>query len=225
MAQSIGIPPQYKTGLAKLRALKEDSVQELLAALEDVPLTVNSDSLLSSLNSKVTSIPPEDMSEIVSAVLSLYPLRAQLGSPTSEVAETIARSMEVSEGVSPEVAGGDHERFASRLAVFLSLDSLDLAGKANNLLFEHEHALHEARIVTDIRPVFGTDPEEPPEGAIIVHMLKLGYYNGNVYENLFVALDTNDIRVLQDLLARASSKAEALKSVLEAAKVPYVDVE
>jgi len=225
MAQPIRIPPQYQTGLAKLRALSESSVQELLVALRDAPLTISGDSLLSSLNSRVRSISPDDMGEIVPAVLSLYSLRAQLGLSTPDVAESIVRAMEESEGIAPEATGEEHDRFGSRLVSLLSLDSLDVAGKANNLLFEHEHTLREARIVTDIRPVFGENPEDSPAGAIIVHMLKLGYYDGSVYRNLFVALDTSDIRLLQDLLARANSKAEALKSVLEAAKVPYVDVE
>ena len=225
MVQPVRIPQQYQTGLAKLRMLSEDSVQELITALKDAPLTVSTDSLLSELRSRVSTIAPNDIGAIVPAILSLYSLQDQLDSSTPDVAESIVRAMEESEVGDPEFTGQEHDLLRDRLVALLSLDSLDVAGKASNLLFEHEHPLREARIITDIRPVFGTNPEEPPTGAIIVHMLKLGYYNGSVYKDLFVALDANDVRLLQDLLARADSKAEALKSVLETAKVPYVDVE
>lgn len=225
MAQPIRIPPQYQAGLVKLNALSEESAQELLVALRDAPLTMNTESLISRLASKASSVAPLDLSEIVPAILSLYSLRAQLGSSTPDVAESIVQAMQESGLDELKFTGNERDRFVNRMIAFLNLSSFDVAGKANNLLLEHEHALREARIITDIRPVFGENPEAPPAGAIIVHMLKLGYYEGSVYRDLFVALDTNDIRLLQDMLARADSKAEALKSVLEAAKVPYVDVE
>jgi hypothetical protein len=225
MAQAIRIPPQYKPGLVKLRAMSEDSFQELLVALRDAPPSISSDSLLPRLRSAVSSLSPQDIGDVVPAIVSLYPLRAQLNSLPPDVAESVVRAMEEDEESETEFTGEMRGRFKERLIALLSLDSLDVAEKASNLLFEHEHTLREARIVTDIRPVFGENPEDPPAGAVIVHMLKLGYYEGSIYRELFVALDDSDIRVLQDLLARAESKAEALKSVLEAAKVPYVDVE
>jgi hypothetical protein len=102
----------------------EDLAQELLAALRDAPLTVSTDSLLSKLSSRVNSISPDDMSEIVPAILSLYSLRAQLGSSTPDVAESIAHAMEESDADEPGFTGEERDRFESRLIALLSLDSL-----------------------------------------------------------------------------------------------------
>lgn len=95
------------------------------------------------------------------------------------------------------------------------------------MLFEHEHSFRQARIFTDIRPVFepGQPADAPPQGGTIVHTLKISYYADNEPKDFFIALDTSDTRALRDQLERADMKAQSLKAVLAAAKVRYIDAE
>jgi hypothetical protein len=87
MEPPLRIPRRYEGGLARIRSLSDESVQELLSALQEVPLTFNEDSLTSKLASRVSAIPPSDLYEIVSALLSLYSLRDAQDLAISEVAE------------------------------------------------------------------------------------------------------------------------------------------
>jgi hypothetical protein len=120
----------------------------------------------------------------------------------------------------------DSEQFEQRLVMLLSSGPLDIAGKASNLRLEYERFLQEARIITDIRPIFGADLSEPPSGALVAHTLKLTYWDEkNESRDLYIALDAVDIRNLSDLLERAKTKANSLQAMLGAVAVPFVDVE
>lgn len=226
MEQQINIPPQYQGGLAKLRQLDDASAKMLLSVLEDTAPTPRTDIMLSKLVPRLDAILPEDVAEIVSALLSLYSFRTQWGWSTNQVAEYVTRAMEESSFEELSLSREEREHFRARLADLLSLESLETSGKAGNLLFEHEHVLRDARILTDIRPIFGSTPEEAPKGAMIAHKLKLGYLDSDgAYKELFITLETSDIPILQDLLERADKKAESLRYILETAEVPYVGSE
>jgi hypothetical protein len=47
--------------------------------------------------------------------------------------------------------------FAERLSTLLNLECLLLAARAMDIGTEHDRVFHDARIFTDVRPVFGPD--------------------------------------------------------------------
>jgi hypothetical protein len=52
-------------------------------------------------------------------------------------------------------------------------DTVGTAAKAGPVLTEHERIFEDARILTDVRPIFHPDLSEKPNAAVIVHMLRL----------------------------------------------------
>ncbi|MDQ3252968.1 MAG: hypothetical protein M3R15_03515, partial [Acidobacteriota bacterium] len=52
-------------------------------------------------------------------------------------------------------------QFKQRLAQFLNVKSLQLVAKAHDVLLEHSQVFISARIVSDIRPVFGEKNDFP----------------------------------------------------------------
>jgi hypothetical protein len=72
--------------------------------------------------------------------------------------------------------------------------------------------------------LFGDSVEESPKGALIVHMLNLGYYKDNESHDFVVALDTKDVEDLIVILERAKAKTEGLKSVIASTKLPYIEI-
>lgn len=223
MAQYLTIPPQYQGGLAKLARLSPNATYDLVSALGDAPPSLNPVTLSSELASRVSTISSEDLAEIVPALQSLYSLRAQLGASTPLVASSILEAMENS-GIQELVLSPEEEEgFQSRLVDLLSIEAFEMGEKANNLLYEHERVLREVRILTDVRPVFGSDPDALPEGAIVVHSLKIGHFEGSSYKELYFTLDEGDVSIFRTYLERADRKAESLRSMLRSAGVPPVD--
>ena len=231
MAQQVrirSIPRQYQDGFIKIRDLPNEAVlQELISAFDKAPLLINSDALSERLAAEVEAVSRESISDIVASLLSAYSLREQFDISMSEVAGHLAQVMQES-GV--ERLGfkdeEQHAEFERRLVALLNSGSLDLIGKASDLTLEQERFMREARLITDIRPIFSTESVSRPEGAVIVHTLKFNYWDeSNELRDFHLAIDATDIRNLRTLLDRAEEKAESLRAILQETEVPLVDLE
>ena len=226
---ALRIPEEYQDGFVVIRDLKEQQVQELVSALEDEVPTLNRADLRLRIGEKVTTIPPRELDEVIETLLSLYALRDDMGLPIPDFAEVICETMEESDVEVLEFSGeADRNYFKANLVRLLGAESLDIAARATDLLYEHERTIHGlARVLTDVRPVFGVNPEDPPRGAVVTHTLKISYHEGPQREikEFFIALDTDQLDELIGVLGRASLKAESLKQFLGGTVVPYIDAE
>jgi hypothetical protein len=84
---------------------------------------------------------------------------------------------------------------------------------------------HSARILTDIRPVFGRDADVPPIGAVIAHVLKIDYFSQGDSGSLYVSLNNRDLELLRNLVDRAFTKLKTLRAVLESTGLPFDEAE
>jgi hypothetical protein len=115
-------------------------------------------------------------------------------------------------------------QFKHRLTQLLNAKPLQLVAKAHDVLLEHSQIFTSARIVSDIRPVFGEKNEDPPTAAVIVHMLNMTYRSDSDTKDFVVALDTKDIQLLLDVLERAKTKTQSLESIIQATNMTYIPV-
>lgn len=105
--------------------------------------------------------------------------------------------------------------FAEKLVSLLSVKPLNVSAKAIDLQTEDERVFCDARILTDLRPVFGSDSAATPEGLTIVHILKLGYdQGGERHRDFYVALNADDLQTLRKVIDRAEAKAKSLKNAI-----------
>lgn len=223
----IRIPDEYQRGFAEMRQLTERQAQELVLALEAEPPTLDRTGLRFGVASRMSDLARNDVDRIIDTLLSLYALQSSMSLETLDFVDTVSRAMDAS-GIEELVFGGDEERelFKSQLAPLLEIDSLSIATKANDLLYEDKHAVRgSTRVITDVRPVFRVDPEDDPAAALIVHTLKVSYHDGGRIEDFLVTLDTEQIKELTDALKRADLKAESIKRMLAGTKVPFIDAE
>lgn len=222
---SLRIPSGYEGGFLKLLALTDEDVSALSSQLANEPPTLGYRELLHETASGLSDLPLEDADEVAEVLFAMYSIRSDYPrSSLPEFVEGVLRAMDESEVKDLELSGEDRDRFKDHLVTLLGANSITVGMKANELLVEYEHTLHDARVLTDIRPVFGPDTEEPPAGAVVVHMLKIGYHDASdEVKEFFVALDTADVDRLIRTLKRANQKAESLRGVIEATEVPYID--
>lgn len=109
------------------------------------------------------------------------------------------------------------------MATLVLDDTVGVAAKAGPVLTDHERIFVDAKILTDIRPIFHPDPSEKPNAAVIVHMLRITTRDilGSQKAQYF-ALDANDIRFIKHLLDRAIKKEETLNSLLDTSGVTVI---
>lgn len=218
------IPKRYYSGFEAFAKLNSDEEQELLSALSAIPPTLLPDDLVSQMEASVKTVPHNDVRQIIKMLISLYYLRNERET-IDELADNLAKSVNRTEDITKSESWSQ-EDFRDRLIKFLNLDgALQIASKADAVLSDHDHTFCNARVITDIRPVFGSDLTASPAAAVVVHMLKIGYHENKEHKEFFVALDTSDVRDLQNILERANTKARSLKTFLGKTDAYYLDVE
>lgn len=226
MAMALTLPRRYRSGYVRIDSLKDESFRELLAALWKAPSTISFDSLSSAVAATVDTIAVSDVEEIVPAALFLHQLKEALEQSSLEVAEGVTLGMEEGTSSSLTLAPERHDDFRVRLMELLELEPLNVIAKAGGLSVESERSLAETRILTDVRPIFEPDnPQARITGAVIIHTLKVRYRTDDESKSIYITLTADDVRKLSEQLQRANTKAESLKSVLEAAQVDYIDSE
>ena len=163
------IPPAHRDALAALRSISEEHFELLLNNLAGVSPFAGA-SGLTDYACKTEGLTPDESQAVVLALLSLYAQLKFHGWTSEDLAVGVAHS-----GDLPE-SDADPSKLAHRLQTLLDLESVVTTGRALDLLTEHEHLIH-SHALTDIRPVFGDDPKEPPSGALIIEALKVEYFD------------------------------------------------
>jgi hypothetical protein len=224
---SLVIPEEHYAGFAAIRDLPQEVVEEFISMLEDQPARLDRAELQAKITSAVDSDVRGEVASMMDTLVSLYVLRDEVDLSVEEFVDEIVEAMEESKTASLDLPDEKRRMFRERLPRLLSVESLDVAARATNLLYEYEHTLHgNARVLTDVRPVFATGPqgvEEQPRGAIIAHTLKLSYHERRRVKDFFVTLDTDQVDQLIEALQRANLKAEQLRAHLKDADLPYID--
>jgi hypothetical protein len=95
--------------------------------------------------------------------------------------------------------------------------------KATSLLAEHQHVFQDVRVLSDIRPIFGENPQELPIATVITHVLKISFLVRDHIEEFFVAMDTPDVQKMIDVLERAKAKTQSLQTFIRGTNLPHVD--
>ncbi|MBA7656344.1 hypothetical protein ES703_64268 [subsurface metagenome] len=115
--------------------------------------------------------------------------------------------------------------FAIRELVTNKDESFGLINKALQLYSEYQNLFLDARILTDLRPIFKSNLKEGPAGGIIVHNLKVIYQSkhDSRSQEIFLALDSADLDTLIKVLERAKEKAENLYNCIDQNIFPCIE--
>lgn len=209
------VPERYRSGLSLIPAIQEDALLALLNILAD------GDSSEASLKLRISEaaqharlfMTESEALEVTSAVRSLYRLWSGLDMAVTEFTQEILDALieeKILDG-SPELK----EKFSKRLLKLLDIDGLKIDVKVKDLLTEDEKIFCRGRVISDIRPVFGDDPDEAPKAYIILHHLKIIYHDDSGrHREFLVTLDSNDLSALKATVERAEKKNKTLEQLL-----------
>lgn len=210
------IPASYWPGLVKIKTLPLGAVGALADALETAQ--VSDFAKLSSVVERTTHASPDEAANLVAAVRSLYFLKARAeGTIIADFVAMLLAAMQMTGGdlVLPE---SERATFSQKLTRLLSIHTLESSTKVEQLRTDHSSILEDAKIVTDLRPVFDK-PSERPFGAIITHTLKIVTHESGEHKELYFALDGDDLLMLKRLAERALQKMASLRDVLKSTNI------
>lgn len=217
---SLRVPPQFVTSFKALRDMSPAEFDALADALAEATPVLRPESLAASIASTVSSLSEPALTELFSALTSLTGLGRLQNATVEEIAERLAASEDL------ETPKEERDRFAGRVAQTLDSRTVRILGKAVDLGTEHDKVFVGARVLTDVRPIFGEDAAQPPEGAVLSHTLKLEFvHDEGTLGNAYVVLDNEDLQALRKALERAEAKAETMKQVLGKMDLQYLGPE
>jgi len=208
------IPEEHHAAIGKIIKLTDASVRELISAISAVKIKSSASEMTELIRPQVTSIPPGDLAEIVDTIYALYHVRefSEVSRDTflSDIVTTI-------KDLAPEIGSKALElaKLRRRFRQLLDISTLNALAKAIELQRDGERIFCSARIVSDIRPVFGDNVKERPGSAVIRHTLGLSYHQDGDHREFFAILDEADLVALSDVIIRAMEKGETLAKFLK----------
>jgi hypothetical protein len=203
-----------RAGLASIADLTDESFDILHSTLNTAS---SGEKDIAALVSQSLTLPVNKGREIVSSLMTLISYNLQEADIPRFVKDV---STEMSSGnASTRVAPEKSAVFQQRLLTLLRVEPMRVLSKARALLFENPQMFQSARVMTDLRPVFGTEAELHVSGAIVKHDLKIEFADRSGYKEFFVTMDDADVRSLKLTLERAERKALVLRSLLQKCQV------
>jgi hypothetical protein len=221
----LNIPERYQSGVALIRQLDDNSVQEIRNALDrtldiktsdqDVASGRKLDELAVTAVTSVSSKSNLNFKRIAEALVVLYGAKSVKDISVEEFADRVCEAMEHLDSPDLKLPSAEREPFKRKLIILLGANVFGIASKIVDLRTDDERVFCQARILTDLRPVFGSRIEEGPQGMVVVHLLKLGFHSASEkHQEFFVSLDSDDLQTLRNLIDRAEAKARSLKGSL-----------
>jgi hypothetical protein len=216
------IPKEQLEALEVIISIPDKEMNGLLSALSSLPLSLDFDALVKEISPKAESFSFARPDTLGTLLISLNASRAHGDTPVPKFVNEVIRSME--RATPPiDLSGDKRSRAKDRITKLLGLEPLSAATKANHLQHDFERLLTHSRILTDARPVYGQDPAGKPLAMIITHTLKLTYSeSGDEQTELYLALDSQDITDLKQVLNRAEAKAKSLAKAFVTADIPVL---
>lgn len=208
-----GIPERYQSGLEVIVSLSADKAAAAAEALGKIEPSRGTDALVSAVE-QATGIPTEKAESVIVALRSLYVLRASSEAEVPELVTKLTNAMLRGGKKALHVPEQEKGNLVTKLTRLLSLESMGTFSKIEQLKSDYSSVFYDAKILTDLRPVFDK-PEQPPVGAIIGHTLKIVCHDGVEHKELYFALDFEDILMLKKMIERAEAKMTSLKTFIK----------
>lgn len=221
---ALQIPDRHRSAWELLLGLPEKDFDALIEILRRWEPAASTAPAASAIQTGLT-ISLDESEELIELFVSLHRLQEQVGLEPSHLAGLLwDAANEEADLVPPNLF---IDEFSRRVVAALSLeDTIGVAVKAADVTRDHANTFCKSRILTDVRPIFGSDPEAAPRAFRIVHNLRIDYHEStdeHGVRGFFVALTGADLRNLQETIRRAVSKEITLGKALDSSKIKVLE--
>ncbi|WP_419842185.1 hypothetical protein [Candidatus Poriferisodalis sp.] len=209
----LSVPEDDLAAFEHIRDLGDVAFASLNAALHDAHPTSQLTNLVKQVNCKLPATAQTHTHAILRALAGLIAFADQSRQHLHSLVPRLAANDELNAG------SNDSQTLAQRLVSLTDSTALRLLGKSADLRREHQRTLADARIISDIRPIFADSlaDDSRPEAMFVSHTLKLEYQDAALdggYKSVYISLDESDMLSLRDAIMRALKKSKELRSTI-----------
>jgi hypothetical protein len=208
------IPKEYERGFAVVKSFTDDEIGRILKVLKDASPASRPSDVLPILRPALPTIPEEDVEEFLETLYSLYLFRSHSDVDIGQFVEDLSEAIQECENEEVRAANASELNvLKSKFKSLLTVHPLSTLSKAHGLRTDFANVFSDAKVISDIRPVWDGDVKAPPEGIVITHTLKIEYGNVGGAGELYLYIDKKDIERLISVLVRAQEKTATLQSL------------
>ncbi|WP_338413325.1 hypothetical protein [uncultured Sphaerotilus sp.] len=125
--------------------------------------------------------------------------------------EIVKSADDLDDSIERHYIGENKNSLYENLLKILTSDVISTSTKSVRLLQASEKIFLKSSVITEIRPVFHDDVDDKIMGSLVMHELKVSYRISGDINDVFLTLDSVDIRELRDTLDRALLKAGSIE--------------
>jgi hypothetical protein len=218
-SMKLKIPEFYKPTLRKLAAMTDQERQAIGTALQSASVSLKTETIGKQAQEHYRGDSSE-LNQLIQTLIGLNMTRINFDISIDQFAQDVVDAMQGEDGLLPQKF--NRVAFLPQLTSLLKTPSIDVSSRANDVQHEYEKLFSSARILTDLRPLFGSSGTEIL-GMMIVHNLEISYHHNHEYKEAFFAMDESDLALLRKALDRAELKAASLQQVLKKSEIAYFD--
>jgi hypothetical protein len=209
------VPSEYISGIKKLAAFDDQIAESLIETLRELPLALDRQQLITQVVDHVQGVNDTEVEELLRVLFSLCDLCANTDLSSNELSSQIskaaAKEQELSH-LSPQQIIILEDRLRRLLDAGGTIAS---SYKAQVVLGDHKYLFANARVFTDMRPIFDSDASSEPLAIGIVHTLKVQYRGLEGANEFFVTLDKLDLKQMEQEIQRAIKKEDTIRAMLD----------
>ncbi len=208
----------WKEPLKALLSLELAQLRRMAESIRGAHSTASKTSFVDLVATQVDAGAAEQLKPVIQMIVDLEMTRAEeLIAPqefAAAIVEVCRRDADLEAGL-PDRGEPEWGSITSILGdMFSNPETLGTISKGSDIVYQNERNYYRARILTDLRPVFGDSPDSPPKAFVAQHTLKIGYSIRGEFRNFFIALDSSDLDRLKEVVDRAIRKDRSLREFI-----------
>jgi hypothetical protein len=218
----VTLSPAQEAAARSYLALAEDQRKALITTISQAPFSASVADFARDVYRRSGQESPL-VTELVWLFVVLEITRARDEQGASKAAEEFVAS--VRPLGSKDSTDDFWRQICDEVAQVFANQALGDVAKAHDIVFENPTVFLDARFLTDLRPVFRSDPDATPVAAVIQHTLRISYQNDAGPAAFYVTLTSDDLRRLEKALTRALRKDKTMRKFSDTAELPLFGYE
>lgn len=168
----------------------------------------------------ITSAQPPEFTEngiamVIDAGLSIFQMSRETGASVEDMLALASEAIQANSEMKSWI-GHQFDSVVPRLKELVAgSEALWTVDRAQDVIMEDDFLFGAARVITEVRPIFGRGEIAEPVTFAVMHSLKVGYSKDFGQHEFFVSLNDEDIDLMLVELNRAKEKSKILLETMD----------